>query len=229
MHHEDTGPLIGLPWSGQERPRSLAERLAHAVAQRIVRGELEAGALLTEAELAAAHGVSRTPAREAMLQLERWGLVAIAPKKGASVTVPTARERRELLDLRSMLETHEVRRVAEDAEARAALASRLREVLARQREELGDPAAFAMQDYAFHAAIMHHGGSRAVEEIAGVFGPRLVRLTHLAVVSSAGRLQTFVDEHAALAEAVEAGDVVRFEALIDPHMASGHRGYEVAQ
>lgn len=228
MHQQDPSPVVGLPWTGNDRPRSHAERIARETAQRIVRAELEAGSLLTEAEIAAAHGVSRTPAREAMLQLERWGLVAIAPKKGAAVTVPTARERRELLDVRSMLETHVVRGLAGDDVARSALGARLRGILSRQEAALGDPAAFALQDYAFHAAIMLHGGSRAVEEIAVVFGPRLVRLTHLAVASRAGRLRTFVEEHAALADAVEAGDAASFEALIGPHLSAGHGDYEVA-
>jgi DNA-binding GntR family transcriptional regulator len=43
------------------------------------------GALLSEADIAATVGVSRTPVREALLQLQSEGLVALYPKRGALV------------------------------------------------------------------------------------------------------------------------------------------------
>lgn len=78
-----------LPW--EDDSGSIAERVAGLLAKRIAWGETEPGEVLTEVGVAASIGVSRTPVREAMLRLERWGLVRLAPKKGAIVTNPSAR------------------------------------------------------------------------------------------------------------------------------------------
>ena len=86
-----------LPWERLGERSSLGSRMAAATAREIIGGEREPGAWLTETDLAAAGGASRTPAREAMLLLERWGLVRLIRKKGAVVTPLTAKERRDLL------------------------------------------------------------------------------------------------------------------------------------
>ena len=79
-------PLSDPLWGSRA---TAAGRLAHDVAWRIVRGEIAAGEMLTEVQLSTEAGISRTPAREALLQLERWGLVRLLPKKGAAVQALT--------------------------------------------------------------------------------------------------------------------------------------------
>lgn len=212
------------------QPRSIAQRVALELAGRIVSGELEAGTWLTEVDVAAQTGVSRTPVREAILQLQVWGLVRLAPKKGAMVTIPSALEQADLLEVRSMLETGVVRRVAQcDAATREALADRLRAIVARQREVIDDPAAFAREDYAFHAELITHGENAVVAEISGLLGPRLARLTFLAVRSMSERLSGMADEHEALVGTIERGDADGFAALIERHLADGHRRYAVSR
>ncbi|MFI9488582.1 GntR family transcriptional regulator [Promicromonospora sp. NPDC052451] len=226
--HLDPAAHLNLPWTTPAR--SIAERLAGELAHRIVSGETAPGTWLTEVDVAAGHGVSRTPVREALLTLQVWGLVALAPKKGAMVTVPTATERDELLSVRSMLEADVVRRLdAAEAGSREELATHLRAILDRQRATVARPAEFAVLDYAFHAAIIHHEHSGVVAEISRLLGPRLIRLTHLAVASAAGRLDEFADEHTALLGAIEARDPAGFARLIEQHLARGHSGYEVAR
>lgn len=224
----DPAEQLNLPWTTPSR--SIAERLSGELAQKIVSAEIPAGTWLTEVDVAAEHGVSRTPVREALLALQVWGLVALAPKKGAMVTVPTATERDELLSVRSMLETNVVRRLENAGTgARERLSAVLRTILDRQRATVGRPTDFAVLDYAFHAAIIHHERSGVVDEVSRLLGPRLIRLTYLAVASAAGRLDGFADEHAALLGAVEAGDTDGFVRLIDRHLARGHSGYEAAR
>ncbi|WP_420098414.1 GntR family transcriptional regulator [Corynebacterium sp.] len=224
MHRQDGPPV----WAPGTTERSIAGRVAEELARDIVGGAIAPGDILTEVDVAHRCGVSRTPVREAMLRLEAWGLVRIAPKKGATVTVPTERERSELLTVRSMLETDIVRRIAEDGDARTALAADLDATVVRQQASTTDPDDFAVLDFTFHSRIIHFEDNRVVTEISDLLAPRLARLTFLAVRAMAGNLLPVIDEHAALADAVREGDVPRFEELIGAHLTGWHGRYEVA-
>ena len=83
--------LLTLPWQRTDDTAPIASRMAAWAAREIIERRFEPGELLTEADLAEAQKASRTPAREAMLQLERWRLVRLVPKKGAIVTTVTSR------------------------------------------------------------------------------------------------------------------------------------------
>ena len=220
-------PSPTLPWLDERENLPIATQIAAATAQRITEGGIEPGALLREVDLAAEHGASRTPAREAMLQLETWGLVRLIPKKGALVTTPTVRERDELLSVRAMLEGHAVSRIASDGPRRDSLLAALEPVLAAQEAATRRPTEFAVHDYAFHLTLASHDGNRVVEEVLRGLGPRLFRLTHLAVLSPAADLPALHREHIELSDAVARGDVAGFREMIDRHLRTGHDIYPV--
>src|SRR3978361_1101533 len=67
---------------------SQAQRLKQAIEDEIVDGTLPLGAGLDEVHLAKRFGVSRTPIREAIIQLTMTGLVETKPRKGATVSTP---------------------------------------------------------------------------------------------------------------------------------------------
>src|SRR5262245_66217279 len=69
--------------------RTLAEELRLQLADEIVRGLISPGAALDETELARRFGVSRTPVREAIRQLDASGLVEVRPHRGALVARPS--------------------------------------------------------------------------------------------------------------------------------------------
>jgi DNA-binding GntR family transcriptional regulator len=71
---------------------TLGSVIRRRLADRILNGELSPESKLDEAELAAHFGVSRTPIREALRQLDVAGLVKIRPHRGA-VIVPVDKER----------------------------------------------------------------------------------------------------------------------------------------
>ncbi|AXK46526.1 GntR family transcriptional regulator [Brachybacterium saurashtrense] len=220
-------PAPTLPWLDSLENRPIATQIAAATAHRITTGTIEPGELLREVEVAARHGASRTPAREAMLQLETWGLVRLIPKKGALVTTPTAREREELLSVRAMLEGHAVARIVPDESRREGLLQALAPVLEAQRTTVERPEEFAVHDYAFHLTLASHEGNRVVEEVLRSLGPRLFRLTHLAVLSPAAHLPDLHREHVELTDTVRHGDVTGFRAMIEEHLRTGHDAYQV--
>ncbi len=72
--------------------------------QAILTGELKPGERLMEIHLAEKLGVSRTPIREAIRQLELEGLVTMAPRRGAQVAHITKKGMSEVLEVRVALE-----------------------------------------------------------------------------------------------------------------------------
>lgn len=215
--------LLTLPWERTDDSSPLAVRMAAWAAREVIEARFEPGALLTEADLAEAQKASRTPAREAMLQLERWRLVRLVPKKGAIVTTVTSRERRDLLAVRAMFEVDAVHTLTA-ADGLAPVAADLRTLLDRQLTALkaGSSLDFASADYAFHARIIRAGGNTVVDEMLTTMGPRLARLTYQAVIDQPSSLTTLFDEHAELTDLAERGDASAFGSLVRHHIDATH-------
>jgi DNA-binding GntR family transcriptional regulator len=83
---------------------ALVDETAAAIRKRIMSGEIPIGAQLRQAELATLLGVSRTPIREALRQLQTGGLIEVVPNRGAIVRVPAPWEVREAYEVRAELE-----------------------------------------------------------------------------------------------------------------------------
>ncbi len=76
------------------------------IQRKLLEGEIRAGDLVSELALAAEIGMSRTPVREAIGQLEIEGLFDKVPRVGTIVHLPDGRELRELYEVREALESH---------------------------------------------------------------------------------------------------------------------------
>ncbi|SDJ10300.1 GntR family transcriptional regulator [Alteribacillus bidgolensis] len=83
---------------------SITTQVTEEIRNAIVKGEYEPGKKLSESALSKHYGVSRTPVREALKQLEREGLVEISPRVGTRVTKPTEKELNELFTVKASLE-----------------------------------------------------------------------------------------------------------------------------
>ncbi|HLT13042.1 MAG TPA: GntR family transcriptional regulator [Marinobacter sp.] len=80
-------------------PNTLAEQIAGYLATRIMTGQIRPGQRIQEANLANELKVSRASVKEALYTLERWHLVEITPRKGASATQLNADYASELYDV----------------------------------------------------------------------------------------------------------------------------------
>lgn len=92
--------------SGSHRLRL---HIRESLLRRIIDGKLEAGEALNESRLATQLKVSRTPLREALLQLEREGFVRSDQRRGFSVEPLSARDVREIYPIMWTLEGLAVR------------------------------------------------------------------------------------------------------------------------
>ncbi|WP_298448723.1 GntR family transcriptional regulator [uncultured Marinobacter sp.] len=80
-------------------PNTLAEQIANYLAERIMTGQIQPGKRIQEATLATELKVSRASVKEALYTLERWHLVEITPRKGASASKLDAEHASELYDV----------------------------------------------------------------------------------------------------------------------------------
>ncbi len=80
------------------------DQVLNAVLAGIDSGALNPGDIVEEASLMAVHDVSRTPVREALIQLEKAGLIKRLPRKGAVLFKPTLEEFLAILEVHANLE-----------------------------------------------------------------------------------------------------------------------------
>src|SRR5690348_10756274 len=83
---------------------SATQRAYEALKGRLVSGDLQPGDRIVIDDICAELGISRTPVREALLALEREGLVRIIPRQGYFVTEISYREALDAYQLRFILE-----------------------------------------------------------------------------------------------------------------------------
>src|ERR1700756_4552838 len=90
---------------GPVRAERVADAVARRLAQAILSGDLAPGTRLREETLATNFSVSRTPVREALIQLSASGLAHLEPNRGATVLQLTADDVSEVYHLRAVLES----------------------------------------------------------------------------------------------------------------------------
>ncbi|HEX2908932.1 MAG TPA: GntR family transcriptional regulator [Phototrophicaceae bacterium] len=88
----------------QVRPISLREQVVEQIRAAIIEGRLKPNDHITEVTLTAQLGVSRTPVREALILLEREGLVVATPNRGCFVRAFTEQDVDEIFSIRTALE-----------------------------------------------------------------------------------------------------------------------------
>lgn len=144
------------------------EQVFNAVLEDIDAGRLNPGDVVDEAALGARHGVSRTPVREAMIQLEATGLIRRLPRKGAVLFKPTLEEFLSILEVHAKLEGQAAglaaRRMSGARQAdldRAVIAC---EVHAAEKGD-ADPAAYYQLNLRFHEAVALAAGNPFLVEM----------------------------------------------------------------
>ncbi|MFJ9537549.1 GntR family transcriptional regulator [Streptomyces sp. NPDC101225] len=177
------------------------------------------GAFLSEQDLADRIGVSRTPVREALLQLAAEDLVELVPKRGARVAPLTGREIRELMELRGIAERYAAEQLVSAGRAPVA---ELRSLLDRQRELTGadDAKEFIHVDHRFHAVLVHAVGNTLLDRHYDGLRSRQVRAGVVALFNQQGRQEAVMEEHEAIVDALAAGDARAARAAIDHHLES---------
>lgn len=206
--------------------RVAAKDRAHDYVKRqVLTGAFPGGELISEGEVAAALGMSRTPVREAFLRLEAEGLLRLYPQRGALVVPVSSGESRAVIEARLVLEQFAVRKViGRGAAVRASVFERLSAELQRQRDAVAqsDWEEFSDADRAFHDVTLQESGNAIVAGFYSSLRDRQMRMNRELVMHEE-RITTILDEHRVIAEAVRDGDLQRTDEALRMHLASTMR------
>lgn len=185
------------------RPSSenLAARVFTQIKQDIFDFRLLPGDRFTESEVAERMGVSRTPVREALYQLEREGYVEVLFRAGWRVRPFDFQRFENLYDVRIVLETAAVRRLCELAEPPPGVEPLRKVWLVTAGERTRDPRAVATLDETFHAGLVAATGNDEMARIHGEVTER-IRIIRRLDFTKEVRIDATYQEHAKILRAV---------------------------
>ena len=204
--------------------QAAADRAYDHVKRAIIRGDLAGGTAISENALCQEIGVSRTPVHEAFLRLAAEDLITLESRKGAVVRPMSPNEAADVLEMREAIESAAAARVVADGRV-ADVAPSLRAVLTEQEQAVaaGDVDRFVEVDAEFHGAVIGASRNAIAVMFARTLRDRQQRLRHQLMRLRPDQLQSSLDDHRALADALDAGDAARYAEVLRAHVAS-HRG-----
>src|SRR5262245_5943678 len=205
--------------------RTLADELRLALADDIVRGLITPGAALDETELARRFGVSRTPVREAIRQLDASGLIVVRAHRGAVVARPSEERLLGMFEAMAELEALCAGLAAErmTAPERAALEAAHEEL--RALIHGGDPQRYHEANEAFHATIYAGAHNSYLAEMTHATRKR-VQPFRRAQFRNLGRLAKSHLEHDGVVVAILRGDREGAAAAMRLHIMTVCEAYE---
>jgi len=197
---------------------SLSHRVYQKIRNDILERHYKENDELKESTLGKELGVSRTPVREALRQLELEGLVTIVPNKGAYVTGISTKDVKDIYAIRSTLEGLAVRWAIENITPRQV--DELEEILMLSEFHLKkeNSAEQIMElDGKFHSILYEASGSRILQNIMSGFHD-YVKSTRMNSVVTEDRARKSIREHRQILKAIQEEDVDMAEQLANEHI-----------
>jgi DNA-binding GntR family transcriptional regulator len=197
----------------------LSEQLRDLVEERIATGFYLPGARLDETELASEFGVSRTPVREALFQLEMSGLIEIRPRRGAIVKNLTPQQLYEMFEVMAELESMCARLASRRMSEAEVVSLRKAHDACEEARAQGDPDRYYQLNKVFHESIYKGSHNTFLTEQAMSLHRRLAPYRRLQL-RVRGRMDKSLDEHERIVKAIEQGnetdasDVVRSHVVV---------------
>jgi len=201
-------------------PKSLSQRVMQRLRQAIIEGEFALGATISEEMVANSFGVSRTPVREALGQLQAQGLVVIRPQVGSFVFTPSADDITALCTFRIALEP-KAAELAFRHDRNSAVATMSDAIAAMEPAVTArDNIAYGRADAAFHEALFAHCGNRYLIESYQLVSGRVAALRTNLTSPIDVRTRTSFDEHRRLLDLFVRGELADFERLMTTHITN---------
>lgn len=193
-------------------------RLAYSrISAAIVEGRLDFGEPLSEIELARALGMSKSPVRNAIKELQVRGLVEIVPQSGTYVFSPSEQQIVELSEFRTMLEEQALDLAM--ARNREALLAELGEIVEQMQDLWAKNAAPDMKkcDTRFHFAFIRHAGNNY---LAGAYADvsLLVEALRYRFMDTAHYRNRAYEEHLQMLDLLQKGQTQRAVKLLRAHV-----------
>lgn len=200
--------------------QSLRGRVFRRLRNDILSGVYKEHDELRETTIGEELGVSRTPVREALRQLELEGLVTIVPNKGAYVTGISKKDVHDIYKIRSMLEgmcaRWATRYITPEQIGELEEVILLSEFHLKRKNE-GKAVQVSELDGKFHKVLYEASNSRILEHVLSDFH-KYVQMARTHSVESRERAEKSIEEHRAILEAIKGKDEDQAERLANAHV-----------
>jgi len=202
---------------GQTRSGELREEICQKIEEDIATGVLRPGARLDEAELAARFSISRTPVREAFIQLAAVGILDLRPRRGAVVPELSPRRLIEMIEVMAELEAMCGRLAARrmsDADQRDLLVAH---EACKDAQASGNADAYYVKNEIFHFVVYRSSHNTFLSERASRLHRRLRPYRRLQL-RVRDRVGASFSEHEAVVESLLRGDADRAAEQLRNHV-----------
>lgn len=196
---------------------SLRGQVFQQIRDDILKGKYQENDELKEVTLGKELGVSRTPVREALRQLELEGLVKIVPNKGAYVTGISQKDVHDIYIMRSMLEGLSARWAAEHITSEQLEAMEEIIFLSEYHLERGNSEQLTELDGKFHSILYAASNSRFLEHELTEYH-RFVKMSRRTSVGVGERAKESFAEHKQIFEALKSKDGKKAEEVANLHI-----------
>ena len=199
--------------------RRLADEVYDQLVAAIMDREIGPDDRLVQEKLAAELDISRTPVREALLRLEKEGVLNVAPSGGFRLAEITEEETLELYQARAAIEGQAARILAARNEPQEL--DRLRALIARE-EDLTNPTTrdYFVANRTIHRAFMEAAGNRFLLEMFDMIWGRAMAFHLFAAIENTDISQSLGD-HIALVDTLATGDRTAALEHFTTHIQSG--------
>jgi DNA-binding GntR family transcriptional regulator len=196
--------------------RLASEEAYEQIKDKIITLELEPASVIDEQALMEQLGLGRTPIREALQRLSADSLVHIVPRRGMFVTDISITDLQQIFEVRIELAGFCARLAAQ--RITPDLVAEMRTVLqGLDHVKPGDFKVLMEIDRSFQRVLYRASGNEILAETLDRLYDLSLRIWYL-VLNRLGDVQTSIEQHRDLADALEAGDGDRAEALIQRHI-----------
>ena len=197
--------------------------LAYAyLREQILNCILKPGEVLFEEKIAGQLGISKTPIRQAIYQLEKEGLVCVYPRKGITVSEISLSLVHELFETRLLIEPHIACSACGKIETVVLNSYREQfEQLDIEHQDVSDIKALKI-DWDFHNAIIETSQNRFLIETMQNINAHYHRLRVLAAQADSKANERFTVEHLNIIDEMIAGNRDRVESLFRKHVQSSY-------
>ncbi len=209
------------------KPEPLAKTALKALRHSILTNELTTGVVYNEQSLARDLGISRTPVREALLELSSKRLVKFLPQKGLIINVFSKDDIDDVFEIRTALEVFSIKKICLNIETLDI--SHLTQYLIEQKKAAAvkDKVAFMEADRRFHIKFTGLTANnylidtmQAIRDIMHLMGFRALDIK--------GRVQAVVKEHENILTAISKGDANKAMELMTYHLEVSRKAVKEA-
>lgn len=204
---------------------SLSARVYNHIRDGILAGTFAKGDELKEKNIGDELGVSRTPVREALRQLELEGLVSIIPNKGAFVEGVSTDDIRDIYEIRALLEGLCARWAATRISDEMMAAMEENIYLTEFHEKKGNAKQLLELDNRFHELLYEAGGSKELMRVLKDYHEYVGRVRKV-TLGETKRAKNSTHEHKQICEAIKNHDALLAEKCAREHINNSKKNME---